>query len=169
MSEVDILILAVMVISALFSCLRGFMREAMSVGTWLAALLITLTFTSRFATLLPIESVQSPQARATVSAVILFIGTLVVGNLINWIFGKILAHSHLSLSDRAAGAIFGVVRGAIIVTLMVLAANLLPELKQEAWWGESSMLPVFQNTAAFIHEQLPANVGQHFNFTTTGY
>lgn len=169
MSEVDIAILAVIAISALISFLRGFFREAMSLGTWLAAILFTLFFTSRFAVLLPMNSVESPQARATISAVILFFGTLLVGNLASWMLGKVVASSRLGIADRAIGTVFGVIRGAVIIVLLLLAANLVPELKQERWWRDSLLVPRFQTVAQSIHARLPEDIGQHFDFTPTGY
>ncbi|NND92711.1 MAG: CvpA family protein [Granulosicoccus sp.] len=167
MSEIDLVILAIIAISALISFMRGFFREAMSLGTWLAAILITLMFTSRFAILLPLDTVESPQARATISALTLFVGTLLIGNLINWMFARIMARTTLGLADRAVGVGFGAVRGAIIVTLLVLGANLVPELKQETWWKNSTLLPRFQQAAQFVHAQMPDGIGQHFDFIRT--
>lgn len=169
MSEVDLAILAVIAVSAIISFMRGFFREAMSLGTWVAAIVITLLFTSRFAVLLPMDSVESPQARATMSAVSLFVGTLLVGNLINWIFGRIMARSVVGKADRALGMGFGALRGAVIVCLLVLAAHLVPALKQERWWSNSLLIPRFEKVAAIIHSRLPDSIGQHFDFTETGY
>jgi len=149
--------------------MRGFRREAMSLITWIAAIGITLVFTSRFSVLLPIDTVQSPQARATISAVSLFFGTLFMGNLINWVFGRIISRNLIGPLDRTVGVMFGIGRGAIIVSLLVLAANLVPELRQESWWRESSLLPKFQNIAQTIHKRLPDGIAQHFDFTPIGY
>ncbi|MFK7852671.1 MAG: CvpA family protein [Granulosicoccus sp.] len=169
MSEVDLAILAIIAISALISFIRGFFREAMSLGTWLAAVLITLVYTSRFAILLPMDSVESPQARAAISASTLFVGTMIVGSLINWLFERVMARSTLGKADRLVGVAFGVIRGAIIVSLLVLAGNLVPALKQEAWWQDSLLMPRFQSVAKFVHAQLPSSIGQHFDFTAIGY
>ena len=169
MSEVDLAILAIIAISSFISFIRGFFREAMSLFTWFAAVLITLVYTSRFAILLPMDSVENPQARAGISALTLFIGTMIVGSLINWLFERVMARSTLGTADRAVGVAFGVVRGAIIVSLLVLAANLIPALKQESWWQESLLLPRFQTVAKFVHAQLPDTIGQHFDFTAIGY
>ncbi len=122
-SEVDLVILGIFALSALISFMRGFFREAMSLAIWGGAVVITLAYTDRFATLLPIERVDSEQARATISAVVLFAGTLLAGNLINWVFGRIMARKTLSIADRVIGVFFGMVRGLIIVALLVLAGN----------------------------------------------
>lgn len=169
MSEVDLVILAVIIFSAIISFSRGFLREAMSLGTWVVAIGVTLFFTSRFSVLLPIDTVQSPQARATISALSLFVGTLFMGGLINWVFERTIPRSKIGLLDRGVGVGFGLVRGVIIVSLLVLVANLVPELKQEVWWRDSAALPHFQKVASALHERLPDGIAQHFDFTPIGY
>lgn len=169
MSEVDFALLAIIAISALISFIRGFFREAMSLGTWVAAVVVTLTFTSQFSILLPMDSVESLQARAIISALCLFVGTLLLGNLINWVLVRIIARRAVGTIDRIIGVVFGVFRGAIVVTLLVLLANLVPELKQEGWWQRSALLPGFQKIAKIVHARLPDSLGQQFDFTPTGY
>jgi membrane protein required for colicin V production len=168
-SEVDLVILAVIIFSAIISFMRGFSREAMSLGTWLLAITVTLVYTSRFSVLLPIDTVQSPQARATISALSLFVGTLFMGGIINWVFERIMSRSTIGKWDRAVGVGFGIVRGVVIVSLLVLAANLVPELKQEGWWRNSAALPNFQKIAESMHAKLPDGIAQHFDFTPIGY
>ena len=53
--------------------------------------------------------------------------------------------------------------------MLVLAANLVPELKQEVWWQDSAALPKFQQVAESIHAKLPDDIAQHFDFTPIGY
>ncbi len=169
LSEVDLVILGIFALSALISVMRGFFREAMSLAIWGGAVIITLAYSDRIATLLPIERVESQQARATISAVVLFAGTLLAGNLINWVLGRIMARKTLNIADRVTGVFFGMVRGLIIVSLLVLAANLVPELKQEPWWVESTLLPKIQPVAQFVHARLPEEIGQHFDFPPIRY
>ncbi|MFT6303517.1 MAG: membrane protein required for colicin V production [Granulosicoccus sp.] len=169
MSEVDLVILAVIIFSAIISFMRGFRREAMSLLTWSVAIAVTLAYTSRFSVLLPIDTVQSPQARATISALSLFVGTLFMGGIINWVFERIMSRTKIGMIDRASGVGFGMVRGVIIVSLLVLVGNLVPELKQEVWWRNSAAIPQFQKIAKSMHAKLPDGIAQHFDFTPIGY
>lgn len=141
----------------------------MSLGTWVVAIAVTLVYTSRFSVLLPIDAVQSPQARVTISALSLFVGTLFIGGIINWVFERVVSKSMFGKADRIVGMGFGMVRGVIIVSLLVLAANLVPELKQELWWRNSAALPKFQKIAETMHAKLPDGIAQHFDFTPIGY
>jgi membrane protein required for colicin V production len=163
--SIDILILAAILISTTISILRGFFKEAISLVTWVGAVVIALAFSSRFATLLPKESFESPAARAGISALILFFGTLLVGGVMNWLFQRIMTATPLRISDRIIGAVFGVLRACVIIVFLVLLANLEPSLKQGTWWQQSRLLPYFQMAAGFIHARLPENIGQHFDFT----
>ena len=168
MSNVDLVIAAVILISTFLSFKRGFFKEFMSLAAWVLAIVVTLMFTSRFSVLLPIDTVQSPQARATISAVSLFFGTLFVGGVISWVFGHIVSKPRVGKFDRFLGVGFGGARGVIIVCLLVLAANLVPELKQEGWWRDSKAIPHIQKVAKFMHARLPDGIGQHFDFTPIG-
>ena len=165
MSGIDVAIVIVVALSALISLVRGFFKEAVSLATWVAAVIITLTYTSRFAGLLPADSIESPTARAAISAVVLFFGSLLLGALINWLFQKIMAGGQLGVLDRAVGVLFGAARGGIIVALLVLSAHLVPTLKKENWWRQSLLIPHFQSVAQFIHAQLPGEVAQHFDLS----
>ena len=150
------------------SFFRGVVGEALSLTVWLSAVLITLNYSSTFAGLLPIDSVQSPLARAVISGVALFMGTLFVGGILKIFVARIFVNSKLRIVDRLVGVGFGALRGVVIVALLALAANLSPELKRESWWQNSSLLPGFQTMAKFIHAQLPDSVGQHFDFNQIG-
>ena len=89
MSGIDLAVLAVIVLSAFISFMRGFFREAVSLAMWVMAILITLTFTAQFSTLLP-DTIETPAARASISAMVLFFGTLAIGTIISWLFQRIV-------------------------------------------------------------------------------
>ncbi len=165
-SGIDICILLLIAISIAISAIRGFFKEAVNLLTWLSAILITLMFTSRFASLLPKDTIESPEARYAISAIGLFIGSLIVGGLINYLFQKILSSSNTGRLDMWLGVGFGAARGIVIVTLLVLLANLNPLFKQENWWRQSAFIPPVQRAAKFIHAQLPTELAQHFDFSS---
>ncbi len=164
-SGIDLFILVLIAVSVAISAIRGFFKEAVSLATWVAAVLITLMFTSRFASLLPRDTIESPQARYAISALLLFFGSMILGSLINYLFQKILKAGDRSRLDMWLGIGFGAARGVVIVTLLVLLANLIPTFKQESWWRQSAFLPPVQRAAQFIHAQLPRELAQHFDFS----
>ena len=146
------------------SFIRGAFVEIFSFLVWALAVGATLLYTSNFASLLPIDQVQSPQARATISAVILFTGILFFGGIIKSFMFHFFFKSKHQITDRLLGGLVGMFHGALIVSLLVLAANLAPELKWEQWWQQSEYLPQFQSVAGAIHSKLPFSVARHFDF-----
>lgn len=162
----DIAILVVILLSALVSFVRGFYKEAVSVTTWILAIGITLLFTNRFSSLLPRETIESVEARLGISAMVLFLGTMMIGSLISWLLGKAIPSTG-GRKDRVLGVFFGIARGLIIITLVVLAANLVPTIKNEKWWTQSMTLPYFQRLAEVVHSQMPRELSQHFDFSAS--
>lgn len=165
MSGIDLAVLAVIVLSAFISFMRGFFREAVSLAMWVMAILITLTFTAQFSTLLP-DTIETAAARASISSMILFFGTLAIGTIISWLFQRIVDSASLTKIDRFAGVAFGMGRGCILIILLVLAAHLTPAMKQEVWWQESATMPYFEKAARYLHAQLPATIATHFDFSS---
>ena len=166
MSGIDLVVLIIILVSALVGLVRGFFREFVSFATWFVAVVVTLAFTSRFATLLPRDTIESPTARAAISAVALFLGCMLLGGLASWLLSKITGGTGLGLFDRIFGVGFGLARGAVIVGLLVLSANLVPTIKQETWWQSSRLLPPFQFVARHVHARLPREIAQHFDFAS---
>lgn len=166
-SSIDVLILVLIGVSVAISVIRGFFKEAVSLATWVGAVLITLIFTSRFASLLPRDTIESPEARYAISALILFFGSMIMGSLMNFLFQKILKATERGKLDMWLGIGFGTLRGLVIVTLLVLLANLIPAFKQETWWRQSAFIPSVQKAAQFIHAQLPRELAQHFDFSAS--
>ena len=163
-TEIDIAILVVILLSAVVSFIRGFFKEVVSFTTWVLAIAITLLFTNRFSTLLPREWVESPEARLGISALALFLGTMMIGSVIGWLLHKAMPSTIGGRKDRIVGILFGVLRGGIIITLLVLSANLVPTIKHENWWTRSMTLPFFQGAARMVHSRMSRELAQHFEF-----
>ena len=61
---------------------RGFIREALSLGAWVAAFIIAALLTDRLAVLLA-PYIDNDTGRVIVAYIVLFIATLVLGALAN--------------------------------------------------------------------------------------
>jgi membrane protein required for colicin V production len=64
--------------------------------------------------------------------------------------------------DRFIGAGFGVARGLVIVTVLVLLGGLSP-LSQETVWQQSRMVPYLQKVASWVTEKVPGEVIDNVN------
>lgn len=158
MTGFDWLIVVVVVASGAISVVRGFVKEAISLATWIVAVWVALVFAPKLALLLPV-SWESPTLRWGVSAVGLFMSTLLVGGLANFLVSTMVEKTGLSGTDRALGVVFGILRGVAIVAVVVLIFS-ETSLAQEAWWTESRLRPAFEPIAEWLKAHYPADMAE---------
>jgi membrane protein required for colicin V production len=124
---VDGAAIGIVVISALFSLVRGFVREVLGIGAWVGAALAAL---SGYHDVQPyVASVVSAKNFVVpVSAGIVFIVVLILLSIISAWIGGLIRDSALSGLDRSLGLVFGVIRGGVIICLayVVLSLFLVP-------------------------------------------
>ncbi len=140
-SWVDWTIIAIVVISSLISLRRGFVKEALSLLTWIVAGVVAWMFGGALAQHLT-EFIETPSARVIAGCAILFVATLLVGALVNFLIGELVRVTGLSGTDRFLGMAFGAARGALLVVVLVGLLSLAP-VQQDPWWQQSSLVPHF--------------------------
>lgn len=155
MAWLDIVILLLIFLSMLIGFFKGFVKESISLATWIAAIIIGLRFSPELAKHLPI-SVETEVVRISIAFAALFIVVLVIGGLINYLISQFVKKTGLSGTDRLLGLIFGALRGGLIVTLLALiATRLVPAMQTEPWWQQSRMIPSFVTMAEQLNTFLP--------------
>lgn len=138
---VDWIIIAVVAVSSLISLKRGFVKEALSLLTWIIAGVIAWMFGGALSHHLA-EFISTPSARIIAACAILFIATLLVGALVNFLIGELIRVTGLSGTDRLLGMVFGAARGGLLVVVLAGLLSLAP-VQEDLWWKESVLLPHF--------------------------
>ena len=156
MSWVDLVIIVIIVISALISLVRGFVKESISLASWLFAGFIALAYFTPLADLLE-PYIESPTIRTGSSFAILFVSSLIIGAIINFMASQLVSKTGLSGTDKSLGVVFGAARGVLIVVILVLLAGLTP-MPSEPWWQESTMIEYFVTMANWIKDVLPKDI-----------
>lgn len=155
---IDYSIVGILIISALISFVRGFVREAISLVTWIIAALVALRFTQPLSNLdLLTKYIHSSSLRYIAAFAILFITILIIGALINHLFSQLVEKTGLGGTDRLLGFIFGIGRGALLVGVLVLLGN-MASVTQEQWWAQSQLIPKFQPLAKWLQGFVPKGV-----------
>ena len=160
MNWVDYTIIGIIAVSALISVTRGFVREVLSLIAWVAAFWVALTFSQQAADYIQ-PYVHNDTLREVTAFVALFLATLIIVALINYLIAQIIERTGISGTDIMLGMVFGIVRGVIIVALLVLLGS-LTSFPQELWWKESMLLKHFINLAIWIKSFLPPDVAKNF-------
>lgn len=145
MNVTDYLVIAGIVISAVVGALRGFLREAVALITWVVALFVAWHFSDliepHLGGLLAGSNVRVWAARTIIVVVILLLGTGI---------GAALSHfvrvSIFSGTDRFLGVLFGALRGLVLLGVLIILGQLL-RLEQERWWRHSELIPYGESIA----------------------
>ena len=151
----DLVLLAVMLISGLLAMVRGFMREILSIAAWGAAALVTLY---SYQKLLPTAKTYIASDTLASVAVIagVFIATLIVVSIITVRISDMILDSRIGALDRTLGFLFGLARGLLIVVVAFLFfAWLVPAKQRPDWVSSAKSLTMLQSTGDWPMSLLP--------------
>lgn len=151
-------ILVILLMSIGMSFARGFVKESISLITWIAAIWVGLKFSPMLAEILK-TSITTPSIRLIASFLALFLTVLILGGLINFIISHIVHKTGLSGTNRLIGMVFGLARGVLVVGLIILLAN-HTAFPQDPWWQASALIPKFEPVANTISKLLPDKLHQ---------
>jgi len=158
----DFIVLGVIIISVIVSLMRGFVKEALSLTGWLVSLWVAMTFSSGMAELFG-SSINDPTLRLLAAFVALFVLSLIVGSMINFFASQFVQRAGLTGVDRTIGAVFGFLRGILLVTIIVMLLG-LTTLPKEKWWDESFFMFRFEVIATWLKDLLPGDIARYFKY-----
>jgi membrane protein required for colicin V production len=159
---IDVVILALIALSAILSLFRGFVREAVALATWLVALMVSMAFYEDLAAILS-QWISTPSAQKITAFAVLFVCVLLLGAIVNYLAGKLVDKTGLTGTDKMLGFVFGVARGGVIVAILVLLAGLTP-LPQDPWWQDSQFLGYFEEFAMWMRNYLPTDIADNITY-----
>jgi len=154
----DGVVFAVLLLAALLAFTRGMVAEVLSLAAWAGAALAAL-YTLPFVLPHTQKYVKVEMVAYVVTSAALFIVALVVLTIL---FGRIsrgVQNSALSAVDRSLGFLFGLFKGAVLVSVAYLFfAWLIPATEQPQWLQQAKTRPLMAAGAGMIYEFVPANL-----------
>jgi len=160
---IDVVILALIALSAILSLFRGFVKEALALASWLVAFWVAMAFYEELAQWLS-QWLTEPSAQKITAFSLLFICVLLLGAVVNYLTSKLVARTGLVGTDKMLGIVFGVARGAVIVAILVLLAG-LTAMPQDSWWQDSQLLGYFEDIAMWMRGFLPGDIAANITYT----
>ncbi|MBD9369261.1 CvpA family protein [Xanthomonas sp. XNM01] len=153
MNTIDLVLLAIIGVSALLGTLRGFVGVVASAVTWVGAGWVAFHHGADLAFWFSDDG--QPGATDLLGGyVAAFVGVVVVVSLVSWSLRRVLHSIGLSGVDRMLGFAIGTLRGGFIacVVVLLMAFSTLP---REPSWKESALLPLLTPGAQWMSLWLP--------------
>jgi len=151
----DIAVIVVLLVSALFAYARGFVHEVLSVAGWIGAIFATFY---GFPFLKPYvrEWIAVDLAADLTSGVVIFIVALIFLSYLTRSISKMVQSSALNALDRALGFLFGLARGAVIVCLAYIGVELImSEEDRPEWLTSAKSMELIQPGSEKLRAMLP--------------
>ena len=158
-AALDWIFLAILLLSMLIGGWRGLVYEVLSLANWALAFFLARHFAPAFAAWLPMTN-ATEAIRYGVAFVLLFVVSVFAGSLLIWLVSQLFKAAGLRPADRVLGALFGLIRGAVVL----LAATVLVTMtswKSAPWWTESVAAAWATAAVAQIKPVLPPEFGKY--------
>ncbi len=165
----DYVFAGIFVFFILLSLWRGLVKEIISILAWLTGLVIAFNFAPKLAALFTSPSVQSASSQASeqladpstftlgLCFVVLLVGTLIIGAIINYFMTVVVQASGLSLFNRFLGGIFGFAKALVIELALVFFVQ-MTAYSQSPIWQKSEFVNAYQPLIASLESRFGSNI-----------
>lgn len=160
---IDYCLIGIVGLSGLIGLLRGLIREVFSLGAWGVAIWLGLHYGKDFSGLLE-PMISLPSARIAAAFALVFFASLLLAGMLGYVLAKLVQSTGLSGTDRLAGLVFGLARGALLVAVLVFLAGATP-LAADPWWKGSRLIPPLQDLALWLRDQIPKEYARSLPFS----
>lgn len=159
MAALDWVFLAVLASSLLLGAWRGLVFEVLSVLSWIAAFVLAQWLAAPVGGWLPMGGAAEPLRYAAGFALV-FVGAVFAGGLLAWGTSQLVQAVGLRPADRALGALFGLVRGLVLMLAVAVVVN-MTALRTAQWWTESAGAGVSTAALRGLKPVVPEGFGQY--------
>jgi len=128
----DWVLLAVLVVSIVVGLWRGFVFECLSLAGWVVAWFAAQWAAPWVAGYVPLFSAESP-LRLSLAFVLAIVAALVIWALLARLIRLAIRATPLSVPDRLLGAVFGALRGGVLLLAVATVVALTPASQSPGW------------------------------------
>lgn len=153
MASLDWIFAVVLLASMAIGAWRGLVFEVLSVAGWVASFFVAQWFAPDMAAVLPLGD-SDGALRYAAGFIVVFVGAVFACGFLAWLAKKLVDAIGLRPADRTLGAVFGVVRGVVLLLVVAVVVGLTP-LHEAAWWQESHSAPVLGGMLKSLKPALP--------------
>ena len=160
-SWVDIILIAVILISAILAFTRGFVHEVLTIAAWVGAIVVTL-FTFELAQPLARQYITLTWLADVITGLAIFVVSLVIFTIVSNALSRNVKNSSLGAVDRSLGLLFGAFRGIVLICAAYLIMMwVIPKPEDRPTWIlNARSTPMVEKGALYIASLLPASILQ---------
>ena len=159
MTYIDWTLLGVLGLSFVIGAWRGLVFEVLSVFVWIAAFVLAQWYAPEVAGKLPMTG-TGQSLRYAAGFVLVFVGTAFVAGLFVQLIKKMVAAVGLRPVDRTLGAVFGLLRGAILLLAIAVVMN-MTALRNQTDWQASQGATMLTGLLMKLKPLLPQEFGKY--------
>lgn len=154
----DVILAMVLLLSGLIAYLRGFIHEVLSIVAWVGAAFAAmhgLPLVRPFAR----DIIRITWAADAAAAVGIFLVVLLVLSIGTRAVARMVQSTSLGALDRSLGFVFGLARGAILITLAyILVVSLVDPMDRPEWLTQAKSRPLMEQGAEVIRGLVPGEL-----------
>lgn len=153
-------------LSLLLGAARGITSELLALGAWVAAFFAARAWGHLAATALAgwLPGVRELAVRQAIGFVAVFLATLLLFAALRFAVSRLLRAVGLGFADRLLGAVFGVLRGLLVVLLGVVVCG-MSTLPMKSWWREALLAPPLETVVIAAKPWLPRPLAQAIRYS----
>jgi membrane protein required for colicin V production len=138
---------------------RGMTYEIVSVLGWAASFYLAQLYAPSLGVMLPMGGAHNP-LRYGVGFLLIFIVAVFLFGILAVVLRKLLSAVGLGPLDRTMGALFGMVRGVILLLAATVVINMTGQ-QSEPWWNKSEGAVVLNATLKSLKPVLPEQFAKY--------
>ena len=155
MTAFDLLLLAIFLISTVVGVMRGFVKEALSIISWIVAFWLGYTYCVEIGEwIAQYVSLGEGKIRNSAGFGVIFVVTLFAFALITYVITKLIVRGPIKGLDRVLGIATGVVRAVAISAVLLVLMQALG-MNSSAFWKESKLVPHLMPAVEYAQSVLP--------------
>ena len=163
MAVFDLLVLVVLGLSVVVSMVRGVVAEIASLSTWLVALMAARVLSPVTAQMV-FTRVDSPVFANVLAFIVVFITTYFLLSCAQKLLTSAIQAIGLGGINKFFGALFGLIKGTFLITVVVLLCA-LTDLPRTEDWKNAQLAPTFEQLALLTVPYLPAFVAGRIHYS----
>jgi membrane protein required for colicin V production len=156
LTVLDLIVIVVVLVSATLAMVRGFVREVLSVASWLAAVGAAYLL---YKPLVPLVKpyIESGTIATIVAAAVIFFIALIVASYITTKISDFVIDSRVGALDRGLGFLFGAARGLLLLVIALLFFSWLVQTPP-TWVANARAKPLLTDLGDRLMAALPDDV-----------